>query len=468
MKKRTPIVTILGHVDHGKTTLLDYIRKTSVAEGEAGGITQAIGAYKIDHGDNEITFIDTPGHAAFSKMRAHGAQAADLAILVVAADDGVMPQTEDAIKHIKEADIPFVVAVNKIDVEGANIEKTKNDLIKSEVYLEGMGGDISYQEISALQGDGVDELLDLVNLAAEVEEIEHDPDKPGEGVILTSNCNCQRGVIAGGVVKEGAIHKGDKIFSESTEGKIKNLENFLGEEVEKIEAGSPALIVGFDELPEVGEVFKIDQKPETKKKLKRKITRSIPKDDERLKVVIKAKESGSLEVVTEMVDRLSKEMPVVVISGSVGDVCESDLKNASSFNAVIVGFETDIDKAADNLAKTQNVDIITSNIIYELEDKLREYIEENTEKDQRLLEILAVFEKKEGNQQVIGGKIIKGYVENQEEFDIISNEEKIGEGRIINLQSNKRDIQKAEEEQEVGLLVDSETEISEGNILAFS
>src|SRR6056297_1004147 len=329
MKKRTPIVTILGHVDHGKTTLLDYIRKTSVAEGEAGGITQAIGAYKIEHDGNDITFIDTPGHAAFSKMRAHGAQAADLAILVVAADDGVMPQTEDAIKHIKEADIPYVVAINKIDVEGANVEKTKNDLIKSEVYLEGMGGDISYQEISALQGDGIDDLLDLVNLAADVEEIQYDPEKSGEGVVLTSNCNCQRGVIAGGVVKEGAIYKGDKIFSESTEGKIKNLENFLGEKVEKIEAGSPALIVGFDELPEVGETFKIGEKPEKTKNLKKKITRSVPKDDERLKVAVKANESGSLEVVTEMVDRLSdkEELPIVMIKGSVGDICESDLKN---------------------------------------------------------------------------------------------------------------------------------------------
>jgi translation initiation factor IF-2 len=468
MNKRTPIVTILGHVDHGKTTLLDYIRKSNIASGEAGGITQAIGAYKINHNGNEITFVDTPGHAAFSKMRAHGAQVADLAILVIAADDGVMPQTEDAIKHIKEAEIPFVVAINKIDTEGANVQKTKNDLIKSEVYLEGMGGDVSYQEISALKGEGIDDLLDLVNLLSEVEDITYDSEKKGEGIILTSNCDSHRGVIVGVIVKDGVIKKGDKIFSESTEGKIKILENSLGEKQEEIKAGSPALIIGFDDVPETGEIFRIDEKPEQKKERKRKILRKVEKDDERIKVIIKTSESGCLEVVAEMVDRLSKDLPVVLMGGSVGDICEGDLKDASSFNALIVGFETSVDKAAMNLAKTQEVDIITSDIIYKLEDELKEYIENNTEKEKRLLKILAVFGKKEGGQQIIGGEITKGYVENNESFEIISNDKKIGEGRIINLQMEREDIQKGEEGEQVGMLVKADCKISVDDVLAFS
>jgi len=226
MKKRSPIISILGHVDHGKTTILDRIRKDNIAEKEAGGITQAIGAYEIEHQGRKITFIDTPGHEAFSKMRARGAKVADLAILVVAADDGVMPQTKDAIKHIKKAGIPYVVAINKIDLPGADIEKTKQDLVQAEVFLEGMGGDISYQTISALKGEGIDELLDLVNLVADVEGLTYNPNVPGEGIILTSVRNSNRGITVGLIIKNGEIKKEINYFLRVPREKSKFLKTF--------------------------------------------------------------------------------------------------------------------------------------------------------------------------------------------------------------------------------------------------
>ncbi len=472
MEKRSPIVTILGHIDHGKTTLLDFIRRDNVVKTEAGGITQGLGAYEIEHKGNKITFIDTPGHEAFSAMRAHGARIADIAVLVVAADDGVMPQTENAISYIKEAGIPFIVAINKIDVEGANIEKVKSGLTRSEVYLEGMGGDVSFQTISALKGDGVDELLDLINLTAEVEGLEYDPDKPGEGVIIKSNRSSKRGIMVGVIIKNGVVKKGDKIFSEkSSQGKIKIIENFLGEQVNELRPSSPALILGFDNLPEVGEKFKIGAKPELNKATeenKNKEPKSTESEENSIKVIIKADESGSLEALHGLINRISKESPMEIIDEGVGDISETDIKNALSFKAVIVGFNTGVYKSAGNISKTEKINIITSNIIYELEDKLREYIKSEAVKEERIIEVLATFGKQEGNRQIIGGKVIKGYVENNEKFEVFRGDKKVGEGRIINLQSQKEDIPKAEEEQEVGLLVESEVDILEGHHLVFN
>lgn len=470
MKKRPPVVAILGHIDHGKTTLLDFIRRENVVKTEAGGITQAIGAYEIEHKGQKITFIDTPGHEAFSEMRARGARVADLAVLVVAADDGVMPQTVNAIKHIKEAGVPFVVAINKIDVEGANVDKAKNGLIKNEVYLEGMGGDVSYQSISALKGTGVDDLLDLIVLASEVEDLKYDPEAPGEGVIITSNRSPKRGILVGVVIKNGIVRKGDKIFSESAEGKVKILENFLGEQVAELEPSSPALVSGFDSLPEVGEKFRIGQKPETEKKtgpVKKEEENETEEKSEKVKVIIKADESGSLEALRGVIKNLSEKLPVELISEGVGDINETDIKNASNFNAVVLGFNTGVHKAAENIGKTESVVIVTSKVIYELEDKIRKYVEDAVRED-RIIEILAVFGKQEGNRQIIGGRVEKGYVEVNESFGIVRDDKSVGEGRIINLQSQKEDVKRAEEGQEVGLLVESETGIQKGNRLVFT
>ncbi|MFB6212571.1 MAG: translation initiation factor IF-2 [Candidatus Magasanikbacteria bacterium] len=465
MKKRPPIITILGHVDHGKTTLLDQIRKTNLADKEEGGITQSIGAYEITHSGELITFIDTPGHKAFSKMRSRGAKVADLAVLVVAADDGVQPQTKEAIEHIRKADIPFIVAINKIDLEKANIEKTKNQLAQAEVYLEGRGGDVSFEEISAKEGTGVSDLLDLINLAAEVEELEYNPDADGEGIIINSFKDSNRGPVAGIVVKNGKIRQGDSIYTQETTGTVRTLENFKGKQVDSLEPSSPALVVGFNDLPKVGQKVKVGEKQIEKESSPSKDIKEVK--EEEYPVVIKAGEAASLDVLRDMVDRVStKETSLVVADAGVGDVHESDVKLAFSIDAIILGFSVEVDGSAKNMAKSQNVNIITSSVVYDLEQALQDYIEKIEGSNRREVKILDTFGTSE-DKQIIGGKVVSGYVEDKEPFQIKSGEHTIGKGRIANLQSQKKDVQKAKEGRQVGIMVKANNKIKEGHRLIF-
>ena len=473
--KRPPIVVIMGHIDHGKTTLLDHIRKTNVAGGEAGGITQSIGAYEIEHKGEKITFIDTPGHEAFSRMRSHGAKVADLAVLVVGADDGVKPQTKDALKHILEAGIPYVVAINKIDLPSADIEKTKQDLSKAGVFLEGQGGNISFQLISAKKGDGIDDLLDLINLAAEVEDLTYDPDAPASGVVLTSFKDPRRGVAVGVVIKNGTLKRDDEVYAESAKGKVKLLENFLGVPAEKLEPSAPALILGFNLAPNIGEVFLVGEKPTIKSKASPAEKVSEVKEKSLIKLVLKASESGSLEALEDTIKKISAKLPLTVIESTIGNIHEGDVKHAFSTGSIVIGFHTKIDKAADNIAKAQKVKIMTSSVIYDLEKELEKYADKIYEKEKRAIEILAVFGKEENksnddasDRQIIGGKVTEGHVNNLESFEIIRDEKKIGAGKIVNLQSGRKDVERAEKDQEVGLLVEANTKISEGCRLIFS
>ncbi|MEK7479061.1 MAG: GTP-binding protein, partial [Patescibacteria group bacterium] len=305
---RPPIIVVLGHVDHGKTTLLDHIRTKyilrarPVAEREAGGITQAIGAYEIERKGEKLTFIDTPGHEAFSIMRACGAEVADIAVLLVAANDGVKPQTKEAFQCIQNAKIPYVVAINKIDLPEANVEKTKNDLALLGVYLEGQGGDISWQGISAKKGDGVEELLDLLSLTAQVEDLKCDPDAFAEAVVVMSGKDSRRGIFAGVVLKNGTLRQGDVFATSVSTGSVKVLENFLGVSVTSLEPSAPALVLGWSEVPKVGEVlFAGDDAPALQaraKEIEQKLHEheiSTKSGADVLNLLLKADESGSLE-----------------------------------------------------------------------------------------------------------------------------------------------------------------------------
>jgi len=316
---RPPIVVVMGHVDHGKTTLLDNIKKTNIAAREAGGITQSIGAYEITHNPStgsgqikKITFIDTPGHEAFSKMRTRGAKIADLAILIVAADDSVQPQTKESIKILEETKTPFIVAINKIDKPGADVEKVKNDLMQNNVFLEGAGGNISWQKISAKNGEGVNELLDLILLAAEMESFTYNPSVNASGIILEAKMDNRRGITATGIVKNGILEYGDEIATSSACGKIKLLEDFKGESIKKIEPSSPVLILGFNTLPEIGEEFisgNIEPMLMEKKEIIAKPSAEIIKNDRRpfLNLIIKSDGSGSLEALLEIIKSLKQE-----------------------------------------------------------------------------------------------------------------------------------------------------------------
>jgi len=482
---RPPVVVIMGHVDHGKTTLLDYIRKTNIADKEAGGITQAIGAYEIEHNFKKITFIDTPGHEAFSKMRAHGAQVADLAILLIAADDGIMPQTKESIEILKKTNTPFIVAINKIDKQNANIEKVKQQLAENGVFLEGYGGNVSWQAISAKTGQGVNELLDLIILAAELEDLKYNPNDQATGVVISSQINPKKGNVVTVIVKNGKIKIGQTITTTSAIGKIKAIENFLGKKVTELAPSAPAVIYGFENLPQIGEEFFVNEKTfelskaqikKTDLENKTSINEIKEKTDnetnkEKIKLILNAEEQGSLEALKSLIKKLSLSLPLTIIDEGVGNIYENEVKLAVSANALIIGFKTKIDRAAENLAKNQNVNFIISDIIYDLEKQLLDYLKDKSNPIKGIVEVLAIFgePKTTGKKksQIIGGRISQGFVENKSFFEINRDDKKIGEGRILNLQSQKKDISRAETGQEIGLLIESETTVKIGDKIIF-
>lgn len=471
--KRSPIIVVMGHVDHGKTSLLDYIRKTNIAEKEAGKITQSIGAYEILHKNERMTFIDTPGHEAFSKMRTRGAKVADIAILVVAADDSVQPQTKEAIKIAQDAKIPFVVAINKIDKNNADVDKTKNDLMQAGVLLEGYGGSVSWQGISAKTGEGVNELLDLIVLATEVEDLSYDPTAPAEGFVLEARLENKRGIITLAIVKNGTLRAGEIIATETASGKVKILETFLGERTKEILPSSPAVIMGFESLPKAGEEFftkeaarnlqtKREALPISNQKVKREKT-----EKSFLRLILKADAGGSLEALSQIMKSLP--MPenylLEIVNESVGEITDGDVKSAVATGAIIIGFNVKPNKAAENLAKAQKVQIIQSNVVYDLLKAVEEFLKKlgrgYVKGD---LEILAVFGKK-GDQQIIGGKVIKGEIANQSTVIVVRKDSEMGTVKILNTQTNKKDVTKITENNEGGLMVSSEVEIKEGDHL---
>lgn len=479
-RPRPPIIVVLGHVDHGKTKLLDYLRKTNLVDREAGGITQSIGAYEIIHNNKKITFIDTPGHEAFSKMRQRGAKVADLGILVVAADESVKQQTKEAIKNIKKENLPFVVAINKIDKPNADIERVKKDLAAADVLLEGDGGNISWQAISAKTGEGISDLLDLILLAAELENFTCNPGaEPAKGVIIEAKMDSRKGMIASAVLKDGTLKTGQEIATPSARGKIKLLENFLGEHPESLEPSAPALILGFEKLPEIGEEFvaaenlAAEETPAEKTSPQSIVNKEealpVETESKSLKVVIKADNSGSLEALKDVILSLSSGNAKIEIADmGVGEINENDLKSAAAADALVIGFNVKSDKSAENLARTQDVKIVSSKIIYELVKTLTARLEElRPPKQGGELEVLALFGKPKGKRQIVGGRVLRGTVKNKDSFEIFREEKSLGFGRIVNLQQNKANAKEAEAGSEAGLLAECDVIIKVGDKLKF-
>jgi translation initiation factor IF-2 len=496
LAERQPVVVVMGHVDHGKTSLLDYIRKANVAGREAGGITQAIGAYEIEHPNSalspdgssdpkapirmkRITFIDTPGHEAFTKMRSRGAQTADLAILVVAAEEGVKPQTKEAIHILEETKTPFVVAITKVDKPAADIDRVKNDLLSNGVYLEGYGGSTSFQAVSSKSGEGVHELLDLITLAADLEELRYDPKASAEGFVLETRTNKNRGMEATVIVKDGILRRGDEFATPSAKGKVKILEDFKGSAVEEVAAGAPALIVGLESLPQVGETFVTGESAAflNSERVANAVAVASPSDPKEgaLNIVLKSSDAGSLEALSQILHAMSAEQPLKILSEGVGEVGEGDVKLASSGEALIIAFKSKTDKAAKNTAQQQGVEIIASDIIYDLiiaiETKLKEM---KTAGPTGELEILAVFNSAKLDKQVVGGKVVSGNFK-KTAFQIKRSasaqatadkvEAIVGQGRVVNLQQNKQDTNSVPEGTECGLLVSASIAIEKGDHL---
>ncbi|MFA5173143.1 MAG: translation initiation factor IF-2 [Candidatus Paceibacterota bacterium] len=479
LQLRPPVVVVMGHVDHGKTSLLDYIRKTGVALKEAGGITQSVGAYEIEHNGKKITFIDTPGHEAFTKMRSRGADVADFAILVVAADDGVKPQTKESISILKESKTPFVVAINKIDKNNADIEKAKQDLLTNEVFLEGFGGNISWQAISAKTGEGISELLDLVLLVAEMENFSYNPEKNAEGFVIESKLDKNRGNEVFVILKDGVLKVGQDIVSGSASGKIKILENFKGEKVDILLPSSPALIVGFENLPKVGDKFmagfadllEISVSPKNRAAdLKNKIVSS--EDGEKINLILKADTSGTLEALFQVISALpaKEDLNFKIIDKEVGDITDGDVKEALNSRSIIVGFNVKTNKAAENLARSCQIEIISSKIIYELVKSLEEKISAFNSSKNRLsrLSVLATFSRA-GSKETVGGRVEEGIFKRNVIVEVKRNGETLGRAKITNLQCDKRDINQVDAGKECGLVLEllSDFSVEKGDEFVF-
>jgi len=457
----------VGHVDHGKTSLLDYIRKTNIVAREAGGITQGVGAYEIDHGGKKITFIDTPGHEAFTAMRSRGAVIADLAILVVAADEGVKPQTQESIKILNDAKTPFVVAITKTDKPGADLDKVKNDLTTAGVLLEGYGGHVSYEPISSKSGAGVPELLDLVLLAAELENLTYDPSLPAEGFILESRMDRRRGNEASVIVKNGTLRFSDEIATPSARGKVRILENFLGEAAKALEPSAPAVIVGFESLPQVGEKFSVGASVASVATAGNAVKQPAAERPENcLNIILKAKDGGSLEALSQIIRSMTPAgRPPHIVAESVGDVVDNDVKLAISTDAVIASFAGRVDKAAKTLAEANAVTILSADVIYHLVKAMEDFAAAGHVDAEGILEVLAVFGQEKLDKQVIGGKVTEGAFKMRAAFEIERAEVVVGKGRVVNLQAQKQDVSQVPTGSECGLLVNASVAVQKGDKL---
>lgn len=491
LKPRPPVVTIMGHVDHGKTLLLDAIRKTHVVEGEAGGITQHIGAYDVELENGHVVFIDTPGHEAFTAMRARGAQVTDIVVLVVAADDGVMPQTKEAIDHARAAKVPIVVAVNKIDKPTANPEKVKKELAEYGLVPEQWGGSTLMAEISAKQKMGIKELLELILLQAEMLELRANPDKAARGVIIESRLDKGRGPVATVLIQEGTLRPGEVFIAGSQYGRVRAMLNDKGQRIEEAGPSMPVEVVGFSDVPEAGEIFvvvseermakqislyrqeKIRQKELSKlskvslQELYEKIKKGEVKE---LNVIVKADVQGSIEAVKEALQKLSTEaVKVTIIHEAVGGITETDVNLASASNAIIIGFNVRPTPKAQQLAETERVDIRTYSVIYDAIDDIRKAMEgllEPTYRERILgrAEVLQVFNiSKVGT--VAGSLIVDGKVVRGSHARLLRDNVVVYDGRISSLKRFKDDMKDCSQGLECGIKIENFNDIKQGDVI---
>lgn len=472
----------MGHIDHGKSTLLDTIRKSNVVDGEAGGITQHLSAYVVEHTTKDgatgnVTFLDTPGHEAFQQMRFRGADVADVAILIVSAEDGVKPQTLEALACIKQAEIPYIVAINKIDKPGADIPKTQASLIEHEIYIEGMGGDVPWVPISAKAGDGIEELLDMVILAADLAELTGDTNAPATGSVIEAKLDPKRGNTATLLIKEGTLKSGDFVVSGKTYSPVRIMEDFSGKTIREAGLSAPVGIVGFTETPEVGsEFYTVSSKKEAEKAITEvqngaKVSREhINTDLPVIPILIKADVSGTIEAIKHELDKFTSDRIMVrVIDADVGDISVTDVQNVSATeNAIIVGFNVKVDRAASDLAERLEVEIDTFDIIYELSEWLNTALKERTPKREDAVvtgkaKILVYFSTQK-NIHVLGGKITEGLLKKGQQVKIIRRDIEIGKGVLTNLQHMKSDVSEIREG-EFGMQIDSKAEPAQGDII---
>lgn len=493
LSARPPVVVVMGHVDHGKTKLLDAIRETNVVDSEAGGITQHIGAYQVEKNNQLITFIDTPGHEAFSTMRSRGAQVADIAILIVAADDGVQPQTIEALSHIKSAGLPFIVAINKIDKPGVNIDKVKAGLAELNLTPEDWGGKTITAEVSAKERINIDGLLDMLLLVYEMEKenIQGNHGRCAVGTIIESHIDKGKGPVATCLVQTGTLDIGDVVKIGNTVSRIRALKNWLGEDIEKAGPSMPAQILGLKSIAHVGDILceikdkkeirslnKLSNQKDYKLIHEKKHVHQTQSSDEnkaqtrKVNLMLKADVFGSIEAILESLTKIKyKNICVDVVKKSLGNINEGDVEQATDSDSILIGFNVKATAQAEALAITKNVDIKIYNIIYELLDfvktKVNELISpELVTKKLGSLKVSHIF-KTGKNEQILGGKVINGKIVSDCKINVLRADKVIGTGDLTELQCSKEKVSEVVEDQECGLQISNFNNVKPGDVLEF-
>ncbi len=490
MKSRPPVVTVMGHVNHGKTSLLDAIRETNVVAKEAGGITQHIGAYQVTIRDEKITFIDTPGHEVFTAMRARGAQATDIAILVVAADDGVMPQTVEAINHAKAARVPIMVAVNKIDKDNANIDRVKQQLTEHQLIPEDWGGDTIFVPVSARTGEGIDLLLEMILLLAEMRELKADPDRSAEGIVIEGQLDRGRGSVATILVQKGTLRVGDSLICGTAFGKVRAMIDDLGNRINEAGPSMPVEILGITDVPMAGDVFRgVDEKiarqvsalrVSEKKREEQTKTSKVSLDDffkqikegevKELNLIIKGDVQGSVEAINHSLNQLSTdEVKVNVIHTGVGAVNENDVMLASASNAIIIGFNVRPDSKARKYAEDEEIEIRLYRVIYETIEDIKKAMAgllepEYKEKFQGRSEVRATFKVPKAG-VVAGCYVAEGKVTRNANARILRDGVIVHEGKLSSLKRFKDDVREVQTNFECGIGIEGFNDIKEGDVI---
>ncbi|HEY5977716.1 MAG TPA: translation initiation factor IF-2 [Solirubrobacterales bacterium] len=492
---RPPVVTIMGHVDHGKTSLLDAIRETEVAAGEAGGITQHIGAYQVHHGEKLITFLDTPGHAAFTAMRARGAKVTDVAVVVVAADDGVMPQTKEAIDHARAADVPMLIAVNKIDKEGANPEKVRNELAQEGISPEEWGGDTVFCEVSAKTHDGLDNLLDMILLVTELEELGANPDAPASGTVIESQLDPGRGPVVTVLVQRGTLEVGDSLVAGPQWGRVRAMQDFTGERVEAAGPGMPVEVLGFDGVSDAGEFVQAVENDRRARQLAqeranrlktealaRRQARKVSLDEvfarvqegdiKELNIVLKSDVAGSLEALQDEIAKVPQERVAInIIHSQTGGINESDVMLASASEAIIIGFNVRPLADARRAGEREGVDIRTYSVIYKITEDLRNAMEgllEAVEVEEAVgeAEIKQTFKASKVG-RIAGCIVTEGKARRDAQVRLVREGTVIWTGKLGSLRRFKDNVQEVEEGQECGIVLDGYADVKDEDVIEF-
>ena len=490
LKERPPVVTIMGHVDHGKTTLLDTIRKTSVAEGEAGGITQAIGAYQIDYKGKKITFIDTPGHAAFTEMRARGAKVTDIVIIIVAADDGVMPQTKEAIDHAKAAKVPIIVAVNKIDKPDANVERVLTEMSNNGIQPEAWGGDVMFVNISAKTGEGIDDLLERILLISEIEQLKANPDRYATGTVIESKIDKSSGVITNLLIENGTLRLGDPIVVGTISGRVRTLKNDRGENLVKASPSMPVSITGLSESPSAGDKFMAFENEKKAKKVaeERKIIAKekenkpkskISLDDlfnrkeageKEINIILKADVKGSEEAVKNSLLKLDVEgIKINVIRSGIGNITESDVILAEASDAIIIGFNIRPEHKIVEIAKDKGIDIRLYDIIYKVVEEMEAALKGKLEPEYKeevtgTAEVRKIFKfSKVGT--IAGSYVTSGVIKRGSKVRVIRDGIVVNDSIIASLAREKDQTKEVKQGLECGITIENFNDIKENDIL---